>query len=264
MQLGLKPNTAARLEIIALEGIGAIKPGDDLGALLVDSVSSGGTTLRNGDVIVVAQKAVSKMENRYVVLSSVTPSERAIELGTRCDKDPRLVEIILSESREVLRAIPGVLVVEDRRGLVLANAGVDRSNVDQESREAERVLLLPKDPDASAAGLRARVSALAGVDVGVIINDSLGRAWRLGTVGAAIGVAGLPGLLDRRGEPDLQGRRLEITEVGLADELAAAASVVMGQAAEGRPAVVIRGVVWPRRDGNGRELLRPPEKDLFR
>jgi coenzyme F420-0:L-glutamate ligase / coenzyme F420-1:gamma-L-glutamate ligase len=257
-------SAGARLEVIAIAGIGTIRPGDDLAAIFVRALRSIGFALRDGDVLVVAQKVVSKSENRYVRLDSVTPSERAMELARQCDKDPRLVEIVLSESREVLRATPGVLVVEDRRGLVLANAGVDRSNVDQDDPASERVLLLPEDPDASAARLRARVAALAAVDIGVIVNDSLGRAWRLGTVGAAIGVSGLPALHDRRGEQDLQGRALAITEVGLADELAAAASAVMGQAAEGRPAVVIRGVAWPRRDGNAKEMIRPRNKDLFR
>ena len=252
------------LEVIAIEGIGAIRPGDDLAEMLVRSMASSGLALRDNDIVVLAQKAVSKAENRYLPLESVKPSERAIELARRCEKDPRLVEIILSEASEVLRAIPGVLIVRDKRGLVLANAGVDRSNVDQDASGEERVLLLPADPDASAARLRAGLRSLAGVDAGVIINDSIGRAWRLGTVGTAIGVSGIPALLDRRGEPDLQGRKLEITEVGLADELAAAASAVMGQAAEGRPAVIIRGGAWPRRDASAHELLRPREKDLFR
>jgi coenzyme F420-0:L-glutamate ligase/coenzyme F420-1:gamma-L-glutamate ligase len=253
-----------RLEVAAIGGIGAIRPGDDLASLLVDAIAAKGLDLRNGDVIVIAQKAVSKSENRYKSLAEATPSPRALELAATCQKDPRLVEIILAESRAVLRCVPGVLIVEDVRGLVLANAGVDRSNVDQASAGDERVLLLPEDPDASAARLRARFATLAKVDVAVIINDSIGRAWRLGTIGTAIGVSGLPALHDRRGEPDLQGRRLEITEVGLADELAAAASAVMGQASEGRPAVIVRGVAWPRRDGRATELPRPREKDLFR
>jgi len=174
------------------------------------------------------------------------------------------VEVVLRESREVLRTVPGVIVVEDIRGLVLANAGVDRSNVDLDVAGRERVLLLPADPDLSASRLRAALAASFRADVGVIINDSLGRAWRMGTVGVAIGVAGLPGLLDRRGEADLQGRPLLITEVGMADELAAAASAVMGQADEGRTVVLIRGVAWPRRHGSASELLRPRGKDLFR
>ena len=256
--------TPSRLELIGLEGIGAVRAGDDLGALVAKSLAFTGVPLRDGDVVAVAQKIVSKSENRYVLLEEVVPSARALELAPKCDKDPRLVEIVLRESREVLRAVPGVIVVEDNRGLVLANAGVDRSNVDVDESGRERVLLLPVDPDESAQRLRKSLSTRFGVDVGVIINDSLGRAWRMGTVGVAIGVAGLPGLLDRRGETDLQGRPLLITEVGMADELAAAASAVMGQAAEGRPVVLIRGVAWPRREGIARELQRPRGKDLFR
>jgi coenzyme F420-0:L-glutamate ligase/coenzyme F420-1:gamma-L-glutamate ligase len=254
----------SRLELVGLEGIGAVGPGDDLASLLACAIRSNNLALRDGDVVAVAQKIVSKSENRYVLLDSVVPSARAMELAKTCDKDPRLVEIVLSESREVLRAVRGVIVVEDNRGLVLANAGVDRSNVDLDETGRERVLLLPGDPDASAKRLKASLGAEFGADIGVIINDSLGRAWRLGTVGVAIGVAGLPGLHDRRGERDLHGRELLITEVGMADELAAAASAVMGQADEGRPAVLIRGVDWPRREGSARELQRPKGKDLFR
>lgn len=256
--------TSSRLDLIGLEGIGTVRAGEDLGALISGALARNGVQLRDGDVIAVAQKIVSKSENRYVLLEKVVPSARALELARQCDKDPRLVEIVLSESREVLRTVPGVIVVEDIRGLVLANAGVDRSNVDLDENGRERVLLLPADPDASAARLRTALAGVCGADVGVIINDSLGRAWRMGTVGVAIGVAGLPGLLDRRGEADLQGRPLLITEVGMADELAAAASAVMGQAAEGRPVVLVRGVAWPRRDGSARELQRPRGKDLFR
>ena len=254
----------SRLELVGLEGIGAVEPGDDLASLLAGAIRSNSLVLRDGDVVAVAQKIVSKSENRYVLLDSVVPSARAVELAKLCDKDPRLVEIVLSESREVLRAVRGVIVVEDNRGLVLANAGVDRSNVDLDEAGRERVLLLPADPDASAKRLKSSLGAEFGADIGVIINDSLGRAWRLGTVGVAIGVAGLPGLHDRRGERDLHGRELLITEVGMADELAAAASAVMGQANEGRPAVLIRGVEWPRREGTAQELQRPKDKDLFR
>ena len=256
--------TASRLELIGLEGIGAVRAGDDLGVLIKESLASSDIALRDGDIVAIAQKIVSKSENRYVLLDDVVPSSRAIELAPLCDKDPRMVEVVLTQSREVLRTVTGVIVVEDVRGLVLANAGVDRSNVDLDEAGRERVLLLPADPDASAARLRKSLAALCGADVGVIINDSLGRAWRMGTVGVAIGVAGLPGLLDRRGEEDLGGRPLLITEVGMADELAAAASAVMGQAAEGRPVVLIRGVAWPRRHGSARELQRPRHKDLFR
>jgi coenzyme F420-0:L-glutamate ligase/coenzyme F420-1:gamma-L-glutamate ligase len=253
---------AAALTLVALDGIGPVAPGDDLGARIV--AAAAGLALRDGDVVAVAQKIVSKNENRYAVLDEVEPSPRAVELAPVCGKDPRFVELVLAESRAVLRAAPNVLVVEDRRGLVLANAGIDRSNVEPDARGRERALLLPIDPDASAARLRARIRALAGVDVGVLINDSVGRAWRLGTVGTAIGASGLPGLLDLRGTPDLHGRALQTTEVGFADELAAAASAVMGQADEGHPVVLIRGARLARRDGTARELQRPREQDLFR
>jgi coenzyme F420-0:L-glutamate ligase/coenzyme F420-1:gamma-L-glutamate ligase len=253
---------AASLTLFALEGIGPVAPGDDLGARIVAAAAA--FALRDGDVVAVAQKIVSKSENRYAVLDEVAPSPRAVELAIACRKDPRYVELVLSESRAVLRAAPNVLVVEDRRGLVLANAGIDRSNVEPDARGRERVLLLPLDPDASAARLRGRIRELSGADVGVLINDSVGRAWRLGTVGTAIGASGLPGLLDLRGTPDLHGRALQITEVGFADELAAAASAVMGQGAEGRPVVLIRGARLARRDGSARELQRPHGQDLFR
>jgi len=255
---------STRLELIALEGIGVVRPGDDLGSLARDALARQAIALRDGDILVVAQKIVSKAENRYFILDEVVPSSRARELARRCDKDPRLVELVLREAREVLRAVPGVLIVEDLRGIVLANAGIDRSNVDQDASGRERVLLLPEDPDASAARLRARLRELCGADAGVIINDSIGRAWRMGTVGTAIGASGIPTLLDRRGEPDLQARALKVTQVGLADELSAAASALMGQAAEGRPAVLVRGGGWPRVEGRAADLQRPRERDLFR
>jgi len=254
----------ARLELIALENIGRIRPGDDLAAAALASCRAMGLSLREGDLLAFAQKVVSKSEGRFAVLEEIEPSARARELAAKCLKDPRYVELVLRESREVVRAVPNVLIVLDRRGLTLANAGVDQSNVEPDERGRERALLLPEDPDASAARLRGRLRELAGTDVGVIVNDSLGRAWRQGTVGIAIGVAGLPGLLDLRGEPDLAGRTLQVTEVGMADELAAAASALMGQGAEGRPIVLIRGVPWPRREGSAAELLRPRDKDLFR
>jgi coenzyme F420-0:L-glutamate ligase/coenzyme F420-1:gamma-L-glutamate ligase len=212
---------------------------------------------------VLAQKIVSKAEGRYAALADITPSPRAVELAATCEKDARLVELILRESREVLRCVPGVIVVETRHGYVLANAGIDRSNVSQES-DGERVLLLPADPDASAAALRRRLADLSGIDVGVIINDSLGRAWRNGTVGTALGVSGVVALEDLRGQSDLFGFALRTTEVGIADEIAAAASLLMGQSGEGRPVVLVRGLAHVRGEGSGRDLQRPRTKDLFR
>lgn len=212
-------------------------------------------------MVVLAQKIVSKSEDRIVSLDRVTPSARAVELGKAVLKDPRLVELILRESKEVLRAVPNVLIVEHRLGFVMANAGIDHSNVEGDE---DQVLLLPADPDGSARRLRDRFKEIAGVEVGVIINDSWGRAWRMGTTGAAIGVAGVPALVDMRGLPDLNGRILRVTEVAHADEIAAAASLVMGQSNEGQPAVIVRGLGPPARDGNGQELVRPKKMDLFR
>jgi coenzyme F420-0:L-glutamate ligase / coenzyme F420-1:gamma-L-glutamate ligase len=249
------------LVLTAVPGIPMIAAGDDLAAIVVTALGDADLALAPGDVLVLAQKIVSKAEGRSVDLEAVTPSPRAVALGKETGKDARLVELILAESTEVLRCRPGVLIVAHRLGLVLANAGIDRSNVGD---DGEHVLLLPRDPDRSCRELRRAIAAATGVEVGVMIIDSIGRAWRNGTVGTAIGVAGSPGLLDLRGTPDLFGRPLETTEVGLADELAAAASLVMGQAGEGRPVVLARGLGYGRRDGTARELVRAREKDLFR
>lgn len=252
-----------RVELHAPQGIPEIGSGDDLAMIIVGALSATGDTLREADVVVLAQKVVSKAEGRHVDLADVAPGPRARKLAAVCQKDPRLVELILSESREVLRCVPGVIVVQTHHGLVLANAGIDRSNVKQ-AGAGERLLLLPKDPDASAAALRRRFLDLAGVQVGVVINDSLGRAWRNGTMGAAIGVNGLTALQDMRGEADRFGFRLRVTEVAVADEIAAAASLMMGQSAEGRPVVVVRGLTAIQSEGRAADLVRPKEKDLFR
>jgi coenzyme F420-0:L-glutamate ligase / coenzyme F420-1:gamma-L-glutamate ligase len=249
------------LALMAPDGLPEVRPGDDLGRLIAASLDHEGHVLQAGDVVVVAQKIVSKSEGRLRKLSQYQATARAVELAAICGKDPRHVEAVLQESRAVLRCRPGVLVVEDVRGFVMANAGIDASNV---AGDDETILLLPLDPDVSAQQLRARLQQDSGVPLGVVINDSWGRAWRRGTVGTALGVAGLPGLLDLRGTPDRMGRRLATTEIGLADEVAAAASVLMGQAGEGRPVVVVRGVPYERRDGSARELIRSPAQDLFR
>ena len=340
--------TPGELRVRALSGLPAIRPGDDLAELLAAAIVRSGESLRDGDVVVVAQKIVSKAEGRRVRLSDVVPSPRAVELAARTDKDPRAVEVILGESVEVVRAVPGVLIVETRHGIVLANAGADMSNIEHDE-EDDHLLLLPEDPDASADRLRAGLAyrmqmqaactvgtdALAGTDTGigrnaatgfgetsppadeapdapsgadrgtllgeivatsagssggsrpgtvegtpaafdgeaprfgVIVADSVGRAWREGTVGLAIGVSGLPARLDRRGEPDLFGRALHVTEVGIADSIASAASIVMGEGAEGRPAALVRGLSFDDRSeaeraGRARDLVRPRERDLFR
>lgn len=257
--------TKCRLELTAVAGIPLIRPGDDLAAVLADALQRTGLALESNDVLVVAQKIVSKAEGRYVDLKHVSPSPRALELAAQTAKDPRLVEVILSESSEVIRYRPGVIVVAHRLGFVMANAGVDRSNVDYDGSESgERVLLLPENPDASCAMLRAQWRQRFGADPAVIINDSVGRAWRNGTVGMALGAAGLPALVDLRGHRDLFGRVLEITQVGLADEIAAAASLLMGQADEGRPLVLLRGLQWQAVPSGASVLLRPKDEDLFR
>ncbi len=253
----------AALEIIALPGIPLVEPGDDLAVLIGDGLAAAGRALADGDVVVVAQKVVSKAEGRYAGLAEVTPSARARELAEQCDKDPRLVELILAESSEVLRWRPGVLIVVHRLGMVLANAGIDRSNV-AAGGDGERVLLLPLDPDATCARLRAALGQRCGAEVAVIINDSVGRAWRSGTVGIALGAAGLPALDDQRQRPDLFGRPLEVSIEAVADELAAAASLVQGQADEGTPVALIRGFARSGPQAPAAALIRATEEDLFR
>lgn len=260
---GPAASAATELRLVALPGIPLVQPGDDLTGLILQAVAACGEHLEDADVLVVAQKVVSKSEGRQVRLADVRPSARAVELARATGKDPRLVELILAESTEVVRQGANLIIVAHRLGFVMANAGVDQSNIEHHGHD-DTALLLPLDPDASCARMRAELFARAGADVGVIINDSHGRAWRNGTVGVALGVAGLPGLLDLRGSPDLYERTLRITEVGLADEIASAASLLMGQAAEGRPVVLVRGVPYPRREGSGRELVRARERDLFR
>lgn len=254
---------SASLELHAVLGLPMVQAGQDLAGLLGDAMDTERLRPRDGDVVVVAQKIVSKAEGRTVDIAGVTPSAEAERLGVEIGKDARLVEIVLSESRRVVRSRPNLLIVEHRLGFVMANAGVDQSNVAPDDG-VHRALLLPVDPDASAEGLRARLSQRFGVGLGVIISDSFGRAWRRGTVGIAIGVAGLPALIDLRGQPDLFGRTLEVSIIGFADEIAAAASLLQGQAAEARPVVLVRGLDWTAPDAPGSELLRPPAEDLFR
>ncbi len=251
------------LTLTPLPGIPLVQTGDDLTGLIQAGLERAGLTLQDGDILVIAQKIVSKAQGRLVRLADVTPSARALELAEVTLKDPRMVEVVLSESREVLRARPNTLIVEHRLGFVCANAGVDRSNV--EAPPGEEVLLcLPADPDGTCAALRLQLGEVYHANIGVIINDSHGRAWRMGTLGVAIGAAGVPALLDLRGKPDLFDHALQITQVGFADELAAAASIVMGQADEGRPVVHLRGVPYELREGTAQELFRPKTLDLFR
>ncbi len=242
------------LEFTAIADIPSVQAGDDLPEMLR------GYAFEDDDILIVAQKIISKSEGRMVALDSVTPSTEAHQLAEKVEKDPRLVELILRESVGVVRAAPGLLIVQHRLGFTLANAGIDASNVDKD----DHVLLLPEAPDASAQCLRQDIKNITGKNVGVIITDSWGRPWRLGTVGFAIGVAGLPAVIDLCGQPDLNGRELQTTTIGIADELAAAASILMGQADEGRPVVVVRGLALPSVTGTASELIRPLDGDAFR
>jgi coenzyme F420-0:L-glutamate ligase/coenzyme F420-1:gamma-L-glutamate ligase len=253
----------AAVELLAVPGLPMVAPGDDLAALVAAGFVRGAMEPRVGDVLVLAQKIVSKAEGRTVDLAGVTPSPRAVALAAEVQKDPRLVELILSESVRVVRSRPNVLIVEHRLGFVMANAGIDQSNVAPEDG-VQRALLLPVDPDGSAARLRARLAGLCGIEIAVVIIDSFGRAWRRGTVGVAIGAAGLPALLDLRGNPDLFGRELQVSISGFADEIAAAASLVMGQGNEAQPAVLVRGLAWNAPANPAAELVRPAAEDMFR
>jgi len=249
--------------LTALSGIKLVERGDNLGAITVVALRDNRLVPKDGDVLVVAQKIVSKAEGRFVDIATVEPSERAIALAAEVDKDPRFVEVVLSESKRVVRHRPGLLIVEHHLGFVMANAGIDHSNVAAEDGD-ERVLLLPVDPDGSAQALRQHLLSAFGVGIGVIISDSFGRPWRKGTVGVALGADGLPAFVDLRGHPDLFGRELLVTETGFADEIAAAAGLLMGQADEAIPMVLVRGLTWSAPDVPAAVLVRPAEHDLFR
>jgi coenzyme F420-0:L-glutamate ligase/coenzyme F420-1:gamma-L-glutamate ligase len=245
----------ASLTLTSLKNIPLIRQDDNLADI----------ELQNDDILVLAQKIVSKSEGRMVNLATVTPSPSAIELAQKADKDPRVMELMLQESTEVLRVRIGTIIVEHKLGFVCANAGIDHSNVMGSGDEQEEyVLLLPKDPDHTARNLREKIKNITGINIGIMIIDSHGRAWRNGTVGICIGLSGLPALIDERGWKDLFGYTLKITVIGVADELAAAASLVMGQAAEGTPAVHVRGFPYPLSEGALKDLIRPKEQDMFR
>ncbi|MFQ3201674.1 MAG: coenzyme F420-0:L-glutamate ligase/coenzyme F420-1:gamma-L-glutamate ligase [Zhongshania sp.] len=247
----------------AVPGIPLVKPGDDIAELILAALAASELGLEGGDVLVLAQKIVSKAEGRYAYLNGVEPSAEAVELAGQCDKDPRHMQVVLNESREIIRRRPGVVIVEHVLGYVHANAGIDRSNINSED-DNPRLLLLPENPDRSAAELRSAVLASTGVGVNIIINDSAGRAWRNGTVGFAIATAGFEALENRVGEADLYGRPLEVTEVAVADELAAAASFMMGQGDEALPLVLIRGAKLRPSAAGSAGLIRDREKDMFR
>jgi coenzyme F420-0:L-glutamate ligase/coenzyme F420-1:gamma-L-glutamate ligase len=254
---------AKSITYFAVPGLPLIHPGDDLAARIVDALKADELELMSGDVVVVAQKVISKAEGRYVELKSVRPSEQARTLADQTGKDPRYIEVVLSESAEVVKHRRNILIMAHRLGFVMANAGIDQSNIEH-ADGGERVLLLPRDPDGSAAALKARFDAVFAADVGVIINDSFGRPWRNGVVGVALGVAGLPSLLDMIGAPDLFGRPMQVTEIAVADEIAAGASLLMGQAAEGLPVVVVRGIKFDAAARPASALVRPRERDMFR
>jgi coenzyme F420-0:L-glutamate ligase/coenzyme F420-1:gamma-L-glutamate ligase len=250
----------ARLELFALPGLPMVRAGDDLPALILSGLERVGQVLRDRDVVVVAQKIVSKAEGRTVDLAEVVPSAEAVALAAQVGKDPAIVHVVLSESTKVVRSRPNLMIMQHRLGFVMANAGVDQSNV-AEADGRRRALLLPVDPDGSAAAIRAALARHA--NVGVIISDSFGRPWRRGTAGVAIGSAGLPSVVDLRGQPDLFGRTLEVSIIGFADEIAAAASLLQGQAAEAQPVVVVRGLTWNAPDIPVADVIRPAEEDLF-
>lgn len=237
--------------------------GDDIGQLIVDALISAEITLHPHDILIIAQKIVSKAENRFVFLDDVVPSQTAESLAVEVDKDPRLVELILQESDEVSRKRKGVLVVRHKQGFVSANAGIDRSNVPQVDGR-ERVLLLPEDADGSAECIHKTISNHYALPIGIIIADTHGRPHRMGTTGVAIGVAGIPALLDKRGLLDRDGHELKYTDIGMADEIAAAADILLGAAAESTPVVILRGLRLPQAKGKARDLYRPKEKDLYR
>lgn len=243
------------VRVIPLRGIPELEEGDDLGARLVDATERAGG-LEPLDIVVVAQKAVSKVEGRIVSLSEVEPSAKARELAA--DDDPRRLEVILRESREILRVRRSLIIAETRHGFVCASAGVDASN----AKGLETLILLPVDPDASAHRLRERIAELTGIVVGVVVSDSFGRPWRRGTTDVALGVAGLAPLLDLKGQRDSSGYELHATEIAVADEIAGAAELVMGKT-EGVPAAIVRGIEAAG-DGRGTDLLMPRERDLFR
>ena len=253
------------LSLIPLQGFPLIHPGDKLTEIIAAALDNNGLALQDGDILVLAQKIVSKSEGRLVNLTSVEPSKEARHYAEITDKNPRLIELILSESQEVLRAQKGIIIVQHKLGFISANAGIDHSNVDGPWGDPDDwVLLLPQNPDASSKVIRQTLEDRFEVKIGVLIIDSHGRAWRNGTVGVTIGLSGLPALVDLRGETDLFNYRLRVTQVAAADELAAGASLMMGQAREGTPVVLVRGFPYPFRESQLGELIRPKDRDLFR
>ena len=248
-----------RLELFAPDGLPEINRGDDLAPILTAAFDRTNTPFKDGDVVVIAQKIISKSEGRRVDLTSVRPSAEARKLALDTEKDPRLAELILQESTEIVRKRLGLIIARHRNGCVVANAAIDLSN----TGGADKAVLLPEDADISARAIAERIRDVAGAAVAVIVNDSMGRAWRNGTTGTAIGCYGISALLDRRGQRDRAGNELQSSEIGLADEIAAAASLLMGQGDEGLPVVLVRGLDWASGTGKASDLIRPREQDLF-
>ena len=249
---------AAELRVIGLGGLPDVRPGDDIAALILEAAERQGTPLAAGDVLVVTQKIVSKAEGRLVVLAEVKPGPEAARLAQETEKDPRVVELILRESRRIVRQAGPVLITETRHGFVCANAGVDASNVGR-----GLVTLLPEDPDRSAVGIRVGLRKRAGLDVAVVISDTFGRPWREGHTNVAVGIAGMEAFVDYVGQVDPYGHDLRVSTLAVADELAGAAELVMGKLS-GVPAAIIRGYEYPKGRGTARDMIRPAERDLFR
>jgi len=253
------------LTLTPLQQIPLIRRDDNLADIVLKSLKAIDLHIQDNDILVFAQKIISKTEGRVINLNTVTPSTHALEVAKEIEKDARLVELILNESTEVLRRRPGTIIVEHKLGFICANAGIDHSNVAGDGNNIEDwVLLLPEDPNRSAANLRSEIEKETGKLIGVLIIDSHGRAWRNGTVGTTIGLSGIPGVIDKRGHKDLFGYTLQNTIIGVADELAAAASLMMGQADEGTPIVHVRGFPYPLKDGSLKEVIREKKIDLFR
>lgn len=252
----------ARLSLFAPDNFPLIQPGQALLPAIVDSLAQGGQPLADNDILVLAQKIVSKSENRFIDLGAITPTDEARDYAAQCLKEPRFIQAVLNESAAVVRCVPHVFIVRHKLGFTLANAGIDQSNIDSAGREL--ALLLPQDPDASAARLRQQIRDTLGVNMGVVISDSFGRPWRLGTTGVCIGCAGVEPIRDQRGQKDLYGRTLQVTQPAIGDEIAAAACLLMGEASEGRPIAVLRGLDVIADNRPATALVRAGNEDLFR
>jgi coenzyme F420-0:L-glutamate ligase/coenzyme F420-1:gamma-L-glutamate ligase len=255
----------AQLEFIGLQTIPLISPGDNLVEIILSACNNEQISIQDNDIIVITQKIVSKVENRFRHLHEVKPGFKAKYYAFLSKKDPRFIQLVLDESTRILRVRKGTIISEHKKGFICANAGIDHSNVyGNNTANSDRFLLLPKDPDISAKMIRERIEKQLKKKIGVLIIDSHGRAWRNGTIGMAVGISGLPGLLDMRGREDLFGFKLRITTIGVADEIAAGASLLMGQARESIPVVILRGFPYDLREGCIQELIRSKKKDLFR